>query len=618
MKSGSVGDWVRCNIRAWSSKPLAFASAAFYSSAMFRYLRTKWVFPFLLATVAISAGVWAMAWRAALSPLSEQAASELALASDQLTRHLFRYRELAVVLAEHPVLRDRLGGKADGSGNADRLLQAMADMTGAHHLSLVAPDGKVLAASGEAKAQLDPRAPLIHRALTGALGAEARFQPVPRRPTQRIFSFAAPMHGAADRTLGAVVARTDLLDFEENWPSTAAALFFTLNGKRIFAANRSELVNADRPREGFLKSSASHWTGHEVWTMDAGPYLPDRALHLTRDLPVIGLTGEILLDTAPAERTAALLAGIAAAICLGIGALLLAVGERRRALNKQLRLKAAANARLESRVAERTKALSTANADLLRENRERREAEAALKQAQADLVQAGKLAALGEMSAGISHELNQPLMAIRSFADNGTVFLQRGQADKAGQNLGRISQQAGRMDRIIKNLRAFARQESEPITDVDLVQVVDQALEMLAPRIKADRVNVEWAQPHVAAWVRGGEVRLQQVVMNLMSNGMDAMADRVHRKIEISLVPSTDRVILSVRDTGPGIDQPDRLFDPFYTTKQVSATEGMGLGLSISYGLVQSFGGAIRGRNHPDGGAVFTVELDRAHRQEVA
>lgn len=585
---------------------------------MFRYLRTKWVFPFLIGTVAISAGAWALAWRASLASLSEQATSELALASDQLTRHLFRYRELAVVLAEHPVLRDRLGGEPDVEGEADALLQAMADMTGAYHLSLVGVDGKVLAASGEGEAQLDPDAQLIHRALTGALGVEARFQPMASGVTQRIFSFAAPMHSRDGKPLGTVIARTDLLDFEENWPSTAAALFFTLNGTRVFAANRLELVGAERPRESVLKSSVSHWTGYEVWTLDAGPYLPNRALHLTRDLPVIGLSGEILLDTAPAERTAALLAAIAAAICLGIGGLLLAVGERRRALNNQLRLKAAANARLEARVAKRTKALSAANVDLLRENRERREAEAALKKAQADLVQAGKLSALGQMSAGISHELNQPLMAIRSFADNGMVFLRRGQTDEADKNLSRISQQAGRMDRIIKNLRAFARQESEPITDVDLAKVVDQALEMLGPRIQSERVRVDWQRPEGAPKVRGGEVRLQQVVMNLMSNAMDAMAERVHRKIEITLDPSTDRVVLSVRDTGPGIDEPDRIFDPFYTTKEVSPTEGMGLGLSISYGLVQSFGGAIRGRNHPDGGAIFTVELDRAGAQEAA
>ncbi len=102
-----------------------------------------------------------------------------------------------------------------------------------------------------------------------------------------------------------MIARTNLLDFEENWPSTASALFFTLNGERVFVSNRLDLVSVSRPAERFLNSSASHWAGHEVWTIAGGPYLPDRALHLTRDLSTVGLSGEILLDTAPAERSAA-------------------------------------------------------------------------------------------------------------------------------------------------------------------------------------------------------------------------------------------------------------------------------------------------------------------------
>lgn len=563
-----------------------------------------------MGTFVLSACVWALAWRAALAPLSEQAASELALASDQLKRHLFRYRELAVVLAEHPVLRARLDG-ADGAG-ADALLQSMADKTGAYHLSLISAGGQTIAVSGGTNIPLDPRAPLLFRAGTGALGIEARFHQTQKGTTRRLYSFAAPIHGPDGAAIGAVIARTTLLDFEENWPSTAAALFFTLENSRVFAANRLDLVSVARPPEGFLNHRAATWAGHEVWTLEAGPYLPDRAIHLTQDLPVIGLTGEILLDTAPAERSAALLAAIAGAICLGIGALLMAVGERRRALNERLRIEAAANARLEARVAERTQALSTANSDLLRENRERREAEAALKKAQDDLVQAGKLSALGQMSAGISHELNQPLMAIRSFAENGSLLMERGQAEKAAQNLGRISTLAHRMGRIIKNLRAFARQESEPISDVDLGQAVDQAVEMLAPRLRAEGVALDWTRPEQGPMVRGGEVRLQQVAMNLISNAMDAMADSDPKRVEITLQVNDARATLFVRDTGPGIDQPDRIFDPFYSTKQVSATEGMGLGLSISYGLVQSFGGAIKGRNHPDGGAVFTVELDRA------
>jgi len=573
---------------------------------MLRFLHTKWIFPFLLGTLVISAGVWAMAWRAALTPLSEQASSELELATDQLTRHLFRYRELAVVLARHPDLRARLSGEADDPRTADDLLRAMADMTGAHQLLLVDGAGRVLAASHQAPLQLDPTSAMIHRALNGALGSEAKFQSVDNGSLRRVFSFAAPVLGEGEQGHGAVIARTNLLDFEENWPSTASALFFTLNGERIFVSNRLDLVSVPRPAEHFLNSSASHWTGHEVWTVEAGPYLPDRALHLTRDLSTVGLSGEILLDTAPAERSAALLAAIAAAICLGIGGLLLAVGERRRALDERLRIEAAANARLEARVAERTQALSEANLDLLRENRERREAEAALKKAQDDLVQAGKLSALGQMSAGISHELNQPLMAIRSFSENATLFLERGQDDQAGQNLTRISELSHRMARIIKNLRAFARNEAEPTGKVDLGQVVSTAVELTEPRLKADRVALDWVPPTTPVFAKAGEVRLSQVFVNLINNAADAMTGQDDRHIRIAL-NAGKTLSVTVQDTGPGIEDPDRIFEPFFSTKQVG-DEGMGLGLSISYGLVQSFGGDIRGRNC-ENGAMFTVEL---------
>ncbi|MCK0143162.1 ATP-binding protein [Aliiroseovarius sp. F20344] len=571
---------------------------------MFRFLHTKWVFPFLLGTLLISAGVWAAAWRAALKPLAEQASSELALASDQLTRHLFRYRELAVVLAEHPVLKRRLSDT--NAEAADQLLQSMADMTGAHQLLLIDRDGQVLAASHRTATKLDPSSPLIHRALTGALGADARFQAQVKDTTRRVFSFAAPVLNKEGQGQGVVIARTDLLDFEENWPSTAAALFFTLNGARVFAANRLDLVNVARPTARFLNSSVSSWTGYEVWQLEAGPYLPDRALHLTRRLPVVGLSGEILLDTTPAERSAALLAAIAAAICLGIGGLLLAVGERRRALNERLRIEAAANARLEARVAERTTALSEANQDLQRENRERREAEAALKKAQDDLVQAGKLSALGQMSAGISHELNQPLMAIRSFSENATLFLERGQEEQAGQNLTRISELAHRMGRIVKNLRAFARNENEPMGKVDLGHVVSTAIELTEPRLKSDGITLDWMPPPQPIYAKAGEVRLSQVFVNLINNAADAMLDQDDRQIHIA-INKGKKLSVTVRDTGPGIEDPDRIFEPFFSTKQVG-DEGMGLGLSISYGLVQSFGGDIRGRNC-ENGAMFTVEL---------
>ena len=329
------------------------------------------------------------------------------------------------------------------------------------------------------------------------------------------------------------------------------------------------------------------------------------------DLPVIGMVGEILLDTAPARRIATLQAATLAAICLAFGALLFLATERRRTL-------ALANVVLESRVAKRTRALSASNMQLRREVKERQEAEAALTLAQQELVQAGKLSALGQMSAGISHELNQPLMAIQQYADNGSAFLQKGKAERAGENLGRISDMATRMARIIKNLRAFARNESEPISRVDLVKVINAAVELTQARLKADQVTLDWNCDHfdapVYAW--GGEVRLAQVFVNLINNAADAMLDQEERRVHI-VIHDGKRLAVTVRDIGPGIKEPEKMFEPFYSTKAVGSSEGMGLGLSISYGLVQSFGGNIRGAN-ADRGAIFTVELDYWTGEDVA
>ena len=168
---------------------------------------------------------------------------------------------------------------------------------------------------------------------------------------------------------------------------------------------------------------------------------------------------------------------------------------------------------------------------------------------------------------------------------------------------------AARMARIIKNLRAFARNESEPMGRVDLVQVLTTAVELTETHLRAEDIRLSWQPPDRPVFAWGGEVRLVQVFVNLINNAADAMTGQPRREITITLTEGP-RLSVSVTDTGPGIADTDRMFEPFYTTKTVGASDdGMGLGLSISYGLVQSFRGDIRGVNTPEG-ARFTVELE--------
>ena len=591
--------------------------------------RLIWPFiAFTLTAAVLAAGVWWWAYGAALDRLSSRGQTELSLAADRLQSHLQRFRQLSVVLSDHPSLIALLREDSDQFVvAAEELLLAAADKTGSTEVFVLSGDGIKVASSlpGSDIGKLGGTR-YFHRAMHGALGtAHLREGDGPAR----MFYAAAPIQIRGQPPIGVVVVKVDVEAVETDWRASPNILFFTDREGLVFVANRvellfhrlSELKLADlkAPAKGtaeigFRQSKVS---AHDLWSAAQGRRYPATSLHLVKPSPVIDLDGHILLDATRANTTALWQAAFAATASLVLAAIFLILMQRRLALAERLQIEEEATRQLEARVARRTEQLSGVNLDLRQQIKERRDAEQALRRAQQDLVQAGKLSALGQMSAGISHELNQPLMAIRSFAENAETFLARGDIATASGNLARISDLARRMGRIIKNLRAFARKEGEPMTDVDLTEVILAAIELSENQLQQAGVAVAFARPDHNVMVRGGEVRLQQVAINLLSNAADAMEGHSDKRVDITISETPDMTRLIVRDTGPGLDDAERIFDPFYSTKEVGKSEGMGLGLSISYGIVQSFGGQITGRNHPEGGAEFSVDLTPV-RQEAA
>ena len=204
------------------------------------------------------------------------------------------------------------------------------------------------------------------------------------------------------------------------------------------------------------------------------------------------------------------------------------------------------------------------------------------------------------------------MTAIRSYSDNARAFLERGETAPARFNLEHISELTDRMARIIRNLRTYARGESATTRSTSVNRALQEAIELLEGRTKAEGVAINLDLPPQDLIVSGGTVRLQQVFVNILSNALDAMSTVKERRLEIKAAVEDNEITVSIRDSGPGIphDKLGDIFDPFYSTKDVG--EGMGLGLSITYGIINQFGGTIDAGNHPDGGAVFSLTLKRS------
>jgi len=274
-----------------------------------------------------------------------------------------------------------------------------------------------------------------------------------------------------------------------------------------------------------------------------------------------------------------------------------------------------ANRKLETRVSERTHELTEINSLLRKEIEDRKRTEEVLQKTRSELVHAAKMASLGQMSAGINHELNQPLAAIRSYTDNGKLFLQKGRFEDAMWNLEQIGELTERMAQLGVQLKLFSRKSTGENTIVPLHGVIDGAMEILSPAIKKSGVAIDVQIEPKDLEVRGNYVLLQQVIVNLISNALHAVENQPVREIKIFSSEKEEKIAVIIQDNGPGIDyiHLPHIFEPFYTTKQ--SGQGLGLGLSITDRILQEMNGEIT-VSSSESGARFEFTLEKVEQNQ--
>jgi two-component system C4-dicarboxylate transport sensor histidine kinase DctB len=210
------------------------------------------------------------------------------------------------------------------------------------------------------------------------------------------------------------------------------------------------------------------------------------------------------------------------------------------------------------------------------------------------------------MSAAVSHELNQPLAAMKTYLAGARLLVQRKRPEEALTSFQRIDDLIGRMGGITRQLKSYARKGDVDLETVDLRDSVRAALAMMAPQLGKMKVDIATTLPSEPVMIEADPLRIEQILVNLLRNGLDAVKAVDDPRIKI-LLAKGEMILLSVEDNGPGVREPGKLFEPFYTTKKPG--EGLGLGLAISAGFAAEMGGRLVARNAPDGGAVFELIL---------
>ena len=589
------------------------------------------ILPIVIVLAVLQGG--ALVTRSYMDEAASQASSALRLAVAALGGHLSRYEPLPALIADHDDVEALLQAPDDPSLRrvANEYLKEINGLLESSDIYVLTPDGNTIAASnydlpGTFVGENFSYRPYFQDAIAGK---QARFYALGTTSLKRGYYFSSPVE-VGGTILGVIVFKVDIDSIETSWRGGEYKIFVADPEGIIFMTGSPEwlytgILPLDAQRLSRTQASRRYaeaklrplpitetvYHGQHLMSIAAGGTSREY-LRLSHYMPEADWTVNVLLDTASVRAQArTTIVAVVLFICLtalGGGVL----WQRRARVEERLRLQEETRNELERRVEERTADLARVNEQIELEIAERRLTEQELRKTQGDLIQAGKLAGLGQMSAALSHEFNQPLAAAKTYADSAALLIDRGRVPEAQDNVRRISGLIDRMASISRHLRNFARKPNEKLGPVPLPDVIADTLEIVAPRLKAAEARLIIELEEEGLMVKAGPVRLQQVLVNIISNAADAVEGLEKRDILLSARRVEGRIAIEVQDGGPGVPAAiaERIFDPFFTTKGVG--KGLGLGLSISYNIVKDFGGNLSVMNHPDGGAVFRILLDPA------
>lgn len=518
----------------------------------------------------------------------------LALYGGNLMSELQRTAVVPLLLARDPALITSLSSN-DFSSTSARLIAAQKE--------IAAASIRLLDGSGRTVGSTD-------RYQTGSNQATAPYFVEAIRARETVFTVSNHGSGAYEftysravvhegRTLGVIVVSADLSRLERSWAGISDAVAVADSSGDIILATEPRWRGLTLPEALTVRSAPSAIQRAFQVTADwtsapADAYLRGRAVMQNESR--IPFRGWKMISFTSYASTRERVNAILALEIMGFAVLLAGAFyllSRRARMQSEEYMRESAD-------------LRELNRRLTREIAERERVQKELRVAEQTVQQSSKLAALGEMSAGVSHELNQPLAAMKTYLAGARLLLQRGRSEEAMSSFQRIDDLIERMGAITRQLKSYARKGGEAVEPVDLRAAVSSALTMMEPQLRSRTVRITRSVPRQQVMVLADRIRLEQVIINLLRNAIDAVRDSRDARIEIS-VEAGAHAYVSVRDNGPGVSDLEKLFEPFWTTKKPG--EGTGLGLAISSTIVSDFGGRLTAHNENEGGAVFRVEL---------